>query len=99
MTDTPTPDEPGWGWVDTVRVFYPYFSVLVFGPVCLTFGWHWAALVFTTAGAFVVAKWFWYRSCVSLPLLVWNTVEAMLAFSFIVRDWRGRLPAPPEVVL
>lgn len=83
--------------LDTARVFYPYLSVLVAGPLCLILGWHWAALAFTAVGAFVVAKWFWYRSCVTLPLIVWNAAEAMLALFFIVRDWRDRLPPPPEV--
>jgi hypothetical protein len=80
--------------LDTVRVFYPYLSVLVFGPVCLAFGWHWAAPAVTAVGAFVLVKWNWYRSCATLPLLLWNTAEVMLALSFIVRDWHERIHPP-----
>jgi hypothetical protein len=97
MTGTPDTEVPESKWWDTVRVFYPYLSVLVFGPACLAFGWHWPALAFAAVGVVVVAKWFGWRSCVSLPVLVANTLETLLAVWFIVRDWRDRLPLPPEV--
>jgi hypothetical protein len=94
MEDEADPDELKWSWWDAIRMFYPYLSVLVFGPVCLAFGWHWAALAISAVGTLVVVKWHWYRSCSTLPLLAWNSAEGVLALFFIVRDFRDRVSPP-----
>ena len=96
ISDAPDPDDPEPGWLDKVRVFYPYLSALVFGPLCLNFGWHWLAVLFTAVAVLVVIRGLDPLRLAFLALLLWNSTELLLALCLILCDLNHRLKALPD---
>lgn len=64
--------------------WYPFLSVLILGPTCLILGWNWLALAVTALGVGIVLCFFEIIRIVTLPLLLWNLAESMLALCFLI---------------
>ena len=71
----------------------PYASALVVAPGCLILGWYWIALSACVIGMATVARYFWMLSIVTLPLLLLNLWEALLALLLIVIELNKSLRA------
>lgn len=77
-------DDDRLSWLEWALFWYPFISVLLLGPVFLVLGWNWLALTVTALGAGVVLCFFEIIRFVTLPLLLWNAAESMLAIYVLV---------------